>query len=189
MTKSGRHEAHDRLLAEILLTRRRLDRLDERLAELGDDADDELAERGAELDRRCETLRENIASWADVEIGVPTAVEDFVAAVDAFESDLEAVGQHDAESYEIAVDRQVRTWRARLERLRIQGALGAMEARDEVDDLTHRLDRVRGDVLVQLQNALGDARDLVTDLRSDVEEVLADVRRAVEKAAADLTDR
>lgn len=64
-----------------------------------------------------------------------------------------------------------------------------MEARDDLDDLNQRLDRVRGEVLVQLHSAVDDSRNLVTDLRADVEDVLGDVRRAVDRVASGLSTR
>jgi hypothetical protein len=188
MTTGTRHEAHDRLLAEVRLTRRRLEPLRERAEQIGGPMGTELAGHGTELGERCEALQQKVMAWTEVEVGVPTTVADLAAEVDAFEADLDAAAPVDAPGYEVAVDRQVRAWRSIVERLRVQTALGAMNLRDDLEGLTSRLDRVRGDVLVELQNAAADARETVVDLREDVEEVLADARRLVRKVADDLTD-
>lgn len=189
MAATTRHQAHDQLLAQVQLTRTRLGQFADRLEALEGDAPPALVEQAESLGERAEAIEKEIASWQEVEVGVPTAVEDLAASVDSLEADLDAAEPAEAAAYEIALDRQVRSWKSRLDRFRLQRALGRMEARDDLEDLSRRLDHVRGEVLVQLQNAVDDSKDLVIDVRDDVEEVLADVRRAVERVAENLTTR
>ena len=189
MSASARHEAHDRLLADVRLMNKRLTALGERVGELDPETRATLPEEHEELVERCGAMIDEITSWTEVEVGVPTAVADLSDAVDAIEADLDAREPVDASSYELAVDRQVRAWRARLDRLRLQSALGTMEARDDLLDLGHRLDRARGDVLVELQEAAGDTKAMVADLREEVEDVLGDIRQSVRKAVRDLSER
>ncbi|MDH3682546.1 MAG: hypothetical protein OEV40_21645 [Acidimicrobiia bacterium] len=187
MTSTTRHQAHDQLVAQVRLTKKRLEQFTDRLQALDEDAPAELVEQAGSLGGRAEELESEILSWEEVEIGVPTAVEDLAASVDSMEADLDAAESAEAAAYEVALDRQVRAWKTRLDRFRLQGALGRMEAKDDLGELSQRLDHVRGEVLVQLHNAVDDSKDLVTDLRDDVEEVLADVRRAIERVASSLS--
>lgn len=189
MTAQGHHQAHDRLLAHAT-------RIEQRLADLGariDELDEQdRAVVGAEreaLASRCQDLVAEIRSWTDVEVGVTTAVENLEAAVDTLEADVEALEPAEPQGGRLAMDRQVRAWKRRVEWLRLQGVLGGMEARDDLDDLSRRLDRVRGDVLVELQSAAEDSKMTIVDLRRDVEKVLVDVRRAVARTASGLTSR
>lgn len=181
------HQAHDSLLKRVRLTERRLSRISTEL-----DADDALAEsdlkeRVDALAGRCAELANQLRSWTEVEIGMLTAVEDLGAAVDALDADLSATQADEPVSYEEAIDRQVRAWRTRIDRLRLHGHLASMETRDELEALTQRLEDVRAQVLDDLHDTARDARAAVTDLRADVEKVLVDVRKAVEDAAAALT--
>lgn len=183
-----RHETHDRLLAEIRLVDRRLARLGDQLAEHGDGAEDQLVELHAELTADAAFLADEVRSWTEVEIGVPTALDQLIDGVDALESDIAMLSQHEPGDFEVTVDRQLRAWRGRIDRLQVQGALGSMDAKDNLAELAGRLDRVRGDVLVELEQTADDAKTVVVDLRHDVEVVLSDVRRAIGKTVRDLTD-
>lgn len=189
MTAATRHPAHDQLQAHVQMMERRLEKISGKIGELDEQDRAAISEEAEMLDQRCQELKAEIASWSEVEIGVPTAVEDLESAVEALEADLNAVGSAESPEQGLAMDRQVRAWKQRVDWLRLQSALGTMEARDDLDNLTHRLDNVRGDVLVELQNAVDDSKKVVVDVRHDVEQVLADVRRAVRKAAADLLAR
>ena len=189
MTVSDRHKGHDQLLAQVELTQRRLAELTEKLESYGDEVRKAFTDQIETLDGRCQSLKSKVSSWPEVEVGVPTSVADLAAAVDAIEADLAAAIESIGPRYELAMDRQMRTWRARLDALRLQGALGAMETRDDLEGLSHRVDQARIGVLMELQNALGDSKDVVVDLRNDVEEVLVDVRHAVERAVAALTGK
>jgi chromosome segregation ATPase len=189
MTAATRHQAHDRLQAHVQMTEGRLDAMSGRIGELDEQDRAAISDRAETLAKRCQYLKTEIASWTEVEIGIPTSVEDLESAVDTLEADLDALSAAKSPEREMAIDRQVRTWKRRVDWLRLQGALGTMEARDDLGDLTHRLGAVRGDVLVELQNAVSDSKNVAVDVRTDVEKVLADVRRAVEKAASELLSR
>lgn len=187
MTTNTPHSAHEQLLARVRLAERRLVRL---ATDIGDDAElrgTELSERAADLAARAKALADRIRSWTEVQIGAQTAVEDLAAAADALETDISAAKATEPAGYEEAVDRQVRTWRTRIDRLRLQGELASMEARDELEHLAHRMEDVRNNAIGDLQNVVGDAKGAVIDLRTDVEKVFVDVRRAVEHAASSLT--
>lgn len=186
MTSTGKHAIQDRILAEVRLIERRLRTLGRRLGQQAVETEADLVEQHAELITHWEGLHQQVSSCGEAELSVSSAVGDLAAAVDALESDLAALDQTEPSEYELAVDRQVRAWRTTLDRLRLQSSLAAMEARDELDGASYRLDRVRGDVLVELQNILGDTKKLVVDLRSDVEDVLGGVRQAVRKVMNDV---
>ncbi len=187
MTTTSRHHAHDQLLSRVRLAERRLTRLHDDLQNDDDLNSSELAERATELTTRCHELADEIRSWTEVRIGAATAVEDLASAADALEADLFAARATEPEHYEEAVDRQVRTWRTRIDRLRLQRGLASMEARDELEDLGDRLEHARDTVIADLQHIVGDAKETVIDLRTDIEKVAVDVRKAVEHAATSLT--
>ena len=189
MSLAERHEVRDRLLADVSLMSKRLGALNERVADLDDKASAALRDDHRELGDRCRALDDELRARSDVEAGLATAVAEVSDAVDALEADLDARGDTDASAYELAVDRQVRAWRARIDRLRLHYALGALEARDELHDLGQRLDHARGAVLVELQQATGDTREAVGELRDDVEEVLEDIRNVVRATARDFRVR
>lgn len=150
-------------------------------------ADGDLNERVEALVGRCTELDDQLRSWTEVEVGMLTAVEDLGAAVDALDADLSATQADEPAGYEEAIDRQIRAWRTRIDRLRLHGHLASLEAREEFEALARRLDDVRAQVLDDLHGSAKDARATVTDLRADVEKVLVDVRKAVEDAAVALT--
>lgn len=187
MNSSSTHQAHDQLLAALQLAQRRLTRFGDRIAELGMEISEAFQERVSTLEGQARTLMTEVSSWSEVEIGMPRAVADLESGVDALEADLEAMVQSIGPLYELAMDKQVRTWRSRLDELRLQGVLGAMEVKDDLGELTVRLDHARTGVLLELQNAVDDGKEVVADLRDDVEVVLADVRHAVERAVTALS--
>ncbi len=177
--------ARDQLLAQINLSKRRLGRFAEGLAGRAETDRARFAPQIAAVADRADQLAQRVTSWHEVEIGIATAVEDLSASVDTLEAD--AAAAFGPESYDTALDRQVRWWRGRLDRLRLQGTLAAMEADDDFERLTHRLEQARAVALVELERATGDSSAVVVDLRRDVENVLGDVRRAVNRASAALT--
>ncbi len=179
-----RHPAHDQLLAQINLSRRRLGWFAEGMADRAETDRARFAAQVASLSERADQLALRVTSWPEVEIGVATAVEDLSASVDTLEAD--AAAALGPERYDTALDRQVRWWLSRVDRLRLQGALAAMDATDDLNRLTHRLEQARAEALVELERAVGDSSAVVTDLRRDVEKVLVDVRRAVNRASATL---
>ncbi len=187
MTTTSRHHAHDQLLSRVRLAERRLSRLQDELQNNDEWSSSELAERATELTARCRELADEIRRWTEVRIGASTAVEDLASAADALEADLLSARATEPDHYEEAVDRQVRTWRTRIDRLRLQRGLASMETRDELEDLGDRLEHARDIVIADLQNVVGDAKETVIDLRTDIEKVVVDVRKAVEHVAASLT--
>jgi ribosome assembly protein YihI (activator of Der GTPase) len=187
VTPSTRHQTHERLLGRVRLSERRLTRLATELDADEDLKESELRSRVDELLARCSDLSDRIHSWNEVEVGALTAVEDLAAGVDSLQTDLLAARATERADYEEAVDSQVRVWRTRVDRLRLQRELASMEAREELEALTHRLEDARSGALDDLQGLVGDARKTVVDLRSDMEQVFVDVREAVEHAAAALT--
>lgn len=200
MSKISLHPAHDELLAQMRVTDQRLRRFRNRLVAAEVETDLRFIERVDELQLRCDGLAAELKTWTEVEIGTPTAVDDLAAAVDAIEADFEAVMSppSDWERFETTLDRQVRVWRGRIDRLRLQAMLGTMEGVDELEELLPRLDRARSVALIELHNVTEDGRQVAGDVRRDVEatmldvrknveDVVADVRRAVERAASTLT--
>ena len=66
-------------------------------------------------------------------------------------ADLDAAASEESEGYRAVLDRQLRSWRARTEHLRLQSALGSMGIRDDLEELGTRLNRARSGALVELQ--------------------------------------
>lgn len=181
------HAAKNRFLAQAELVDERMKAFDHKVADMLVSDRDVFAARSTAIMERCDELKAHIIEWPEVEIGTANAVEDLSASVDTLEADFYAASEANADRYRSAVDRQLRAWRSRTDRLRLQSALATMELRDELEDIGHRLTDAREGVLVELRNAADDAKDVVIDLRVDVEEVLVDVRHAVERAAGALT--
>ena len=189
MTAPSRHQAHDSLLAHVQRVGHRLEALTGRIEALDTPDKAAIASERESLTTRCQELLDEIRSWTEIEIGIPAAVENLESAVDTFEADLDALSPADPEGRKSAIDRQIRAWKQRVDWLRLQSALGAMQARDDLEDLTRRLDGVRGQVFVELQTTAEDSKEVIVDLRRDVEKVLVDVRRVVSKATSEMTKR
>lgn len=180
------HETHDRLMAQIKQSQRRLEKFGERCEAMGEETAAAFRVRLEDLRERSSKLLDRAASWTEIEIGLPTAIADLRSAVETLEADADAATDTDASTYQDVVDRQLQAWRGRVDHLRLQGALGAMEIKDDLSEVTSKLEHARGGALVELQQALGDSKGLVEGVRGNVEEVLGDVRHAVERAAAAL---
>lgn len=177
----------DRLLAQLDLAEDRLSQFSDRLTEASERSQKRFSERMDRVNARCHDLAEQIRSSSVVTVGTETAIEDLGAAVDTLEADLDAVSEAESDRYRSALDRQLRTWRSRTEHLRLQSSLGAMEIREDLEDLGSRLARARSGALVELKRAASDTKEVVVDVRDDLEDVLNDVRHAVERVADNLT--
>ena len=177
----------DRLLAQLDLAEERLTRFSDRLAEASEKSQQRFSERLDRVTVRVHDLAEQIRQSSVVTVGTETAIEDLGAAVDTLEADLDAVSEAETDRYRSAVDRQLRIWRSRTEHLRLQSSLGAMEIREDLEELGSRLARARSGALVELKRAASDTKEVVVDVRDDLEDVLADVRHAVERVADNLT--
>lgn len=177
------HQTRDHLLADVELATSRLHRFENDLADLAPSDREPFAHQLAVLTTRCGELKEQIMAWPEIKIGTAGALEDLGAAIDALEADFDAAQHGEPAGYRSAVDRQLRAWRSRSDRLRLQGALASMDVRDDLDEVGNRLANARAGVLLELRDATADAKDVVVDLRNDVEEVLVDLRRAIERAA------
>ena len=96
MRTSPFHPAHDKLLAQVRVSRQRLDRFANRLREQADAGSMDLDDRETflriadDLRERCDDLVESIKAWTEVQIGVPTAADDVATAVEALEADFDA---------------------------------------------------------------------------------------------------
>ena len=187
MTVRTPHEAHDRLLADLTLLDRRTSAFAARLEST--ETADEFTERLTTISGRVTNLLDRVDDWGDVEVGTPTEARHLSEDLDVLESDFKASTEFYAPDYEVAMDQQVRAWKARLDALRLQGALASMELKDELAGLADRLEHARAGVLIELQNAVGDSGDMVVDVRDDLEEVLIDVRRGLENAYDAVFDR
>ncbi|NNE95172.1 MAG: hypothetical protein HKN24_04010 [Acidimicrobiales bacterium] len=183
------HTAHDQLQADLRLLARRVTDLAARLDNWTGNLDPAYGDRLTSLQSSLDDLRDDVDKWEQVEIGIPTKVRHLADEIDSFEIDFRAVTETSAPDYELAMDSQVRNWKSRLDAVRLQGVLGSMELRDELEELGHRLEHARAGVMIELQNVLHDSGDVVVDLRDDVEEVLTDVRHGLERAYAAIFDR
>jgi ElaB/YqjD/DUF883 family membrane-anchored ribosome-binding protein len=186
MTSDNR--LRDQLIAELDLSMARLTDLRDHLAASPAELRDAFEERVTQMSHRAEELADEVREWVQVRVGTPSAVEDLTYAVDTLEADVDAAGDTGSDGYRARVDRQLRAWRSRVDRLRIQEALAEMELRDELEGIGSRLSAARSSALVELREVADDAREVVADLRDDLEEVLEDVRRVVERAVAALRD-
>ena len=188
MTARTHHPAHDRLRADLKLIDRRIDAMAASLTEMDVDATSYL-DRLSGIGDQLQGLRDNVDEWEEVEIGVVTRAARLSEDLDSLEADIRAGFESFLPAYEIAMDQQVRTWKSRLDNVRLQGVLGSMELRDELEGLSERLEQARAGVMLELQNAVDDSGDVVVDLRNDLEEVLVDVRHALERAYGALLNR
>ena len=177
----------DQLLAQLDLADERLERFQTRLTRASERTQERFESRVERITKRAKGLSEQIRGSSIVADRTESAVEDLGAAVDTLEADLEAVDEDETAAYRSAVDRQLRTWRARTDRLRLQTSLGTMDIRDDLEDLGHRLATARAGALLELRRAAADTKGVVIDVRNDLEEVLSDVRRGVERVADSLT--
>lgn len=173
----------DELVAELELVIGRLEEFRDRATDAPLDVRARFEEQVSALSTRAEELSDRIRSWVEGRTGSAAEVDDLTNAVDALEADLAAVEAGDRMSYRTRLDRQLRTWRARVDHLRLQESLGQMELRDELDAAGSRLGAARSRALVELRGTSADAKDVVIDLRDDVEDLLRDVRRVIERAA------
>lgn len=182
MTVRSAHRAHERLLADLTLLNRRAQEFADRLSGWATTTSDEYRHRLQVIQAEVRELLDRVEDWDEVEVGTPTRAKHLGAEIDALEGDFRASTEFYAPDYELAMDQQVRVWKARLDALRLQGALASMELKDELSGLSERLDQARAGVLIELQNAAGDSGDLVVDVRDDLEAVLIDVRNGLERA-------
>ena len=179
---------HDQLLADLELTSSRLQAFDILLDDVKPKTREPFVQQHSRLALRCSELHDQLESRPEVKIETAYAIEDLGAAVDGLEADLDATRHADPMNYRAAVDKQLRSWRSRTDWLRLQGALASMEVCDDLDNVGNRLSHARAGVLVELREAAGDTKHLVTDVRDDVEAILVDIRHAVERAADALMD-
>lgn len=184
MPAQSTHKAHDRLQADLRLLERRIQGLGARIAGWTGDVARQYSDRLEALSASLGELSESVEGWPEVEIGTPTQVSHLSDEVDSLEADFTAATEDEAPNYELAMDRQVRNWKSRLDAVRLQGVLGSMELRDEMEELVHRLEHARAGAMIELQNVVDDSSGTVVDLRDDLEEVLIDVRHGLERAYA-----
>ncbi len=171
----------DRQVAEVAFVGGRLDEVRRRLAGAPDEVRALFGEHLDRAERRGEDLSDEVVAWDGVEVGNQTRLDDLAAEVDTLEADLDAALAPDTDSYRAAMDRQLRVWRARSDRLNVQAELGSMELRDGLESAARRLDEVRGAVLVGITRAGDDISTVVVDMRRDVGAVITDVRRTIER--------
>lgn len=176
---------HDQLLADLELTSSRLQAFDILLDDVKPKTREPFVQQQSRLALRCSELHDQLESRSEVKIETAHAIEDLGAAVDGLEADLDVTRHAVPMNYRAAVDKQLRSC---TDWLRLQGALASMEVRDDLDDVGNRLSHARAGVLVELREAAGDTKHLVTDVRDDVEAILVDIRHAVERAADALMD-
>ncbi len=189
MTLRSTHQTHDRIQAELKLLERRLKELGSRIPGWTGEVTEHYSTRLENLKSKLHKLSEDVDEWDEVEIGTRTKVINLSEDVDSLEADFRAVTEDHAPDYELAMDQQVRNWKSRLDAVRLQGVLGSMELRDELEALGHRLDEARSGVMIELQKTMADSGDVAVDLRDDLEEVLVDVRHGLERAYAAIFDR
>ncbi|MFW2382431.1 MAG: hypothetical protein ACN4GZ_11790 [Acidimicrobiales bacterium] len=182
MTARSTHEAHDRLQADLRLLERRIRELGARIAGWTGDIVAHYSDRLEELSNTLHELSDDVDAWEEVEVGKPTRVTHLSEEIDSLEADFRAATEEHAPDYELAMDHQLRNWRSRLDAVRLQGVLGSMELRDDLEELVRRLDTARAGALIELQDVVDDGGGAVVDLRDDIEEVLIDVRHGLERA-------
>ena len=114
--------------------------------------------------------------------------DDLAHAVDALSADVDAATEPHGPGLRATVDRQLRTWRARLERLRVQEKLAEMEIRDDLAVVSDRLRAARDRAVIDLRHAGEGAKEKAEDFLDDLEDLLEDAGEAVERAVKELTD-
>jgi ElaB/YqjD/DUF883 family membrane-anchored ribosome-binding protein len=182
MTTPTHRSVRDQLVAEIELVSERLETLQSRIAAESVEVRDRFEGRTRQIAERAERLAATTKDWMAVKIGSAGAIEDLGDAVDAIEADLDAARETTAANYRSRLDRQLRVWRSRAERLRVQEALAELELRDDLGAVSGRLRDARARALVELRRTGADAKETVIDLRGDLDELLDDARRVVDRA-------
>lgn len=178
----------EQLAAEIELIEHRLEDVQARIAESSEAVQQKFDARAKAIWVRAEQFRTSTHEWLNDPYLSSTAAEDLSHAVDALAADLDAAIETNADAFRAVVDRQLRTWRTRAERLRVQEALAEMEIRDELSHVSDRLRSARADALVQLRHVGGEAKDAAQDFWDDLEDLIDDVRDVVDRAVDSLTD-
>ena len=179
----------EQLAAEIELIEDRLEEVRGHIREAAADLRERFEKRGDAIEERAEWFQASTREWLSDPYLLSTVTEDLSHAVDALAADLDAAKETDASSLRAAMDRQLRTWRGRAERLRVQEALAEMEVRDDLASVSDRLRHARAQALVDLRKTEADAKETALDLRDDLEDLVEDVRRVVDRAVHALTDR
>ncbi len=182
MTTPAPESLRDQLVAEIDLVNERLQTVQSRIAAGSAELRERFEGRTAQIAERAEQLAATTKDWMAVKVGSAGAIDDLGDAVDAIEADLDVAEETSIDRYRSRVDRQLRVWRSRAERLRVQEALAELELRDDLAAVSRRLRDARSRALVDLRRTGADAKETVIDLRDDLEELLRDARRVVDRA-------
>lgn len=178
----------EQIAAEIELVGERLEALRRRVADDATDLRTHFRARADQISDRAGALASTATDSEPIGNGIASAVGDLGDAVDAMEADLDAADHSSTDAFRSAIDRRLRVWRARAERLQLQEALAEMEIRDELGIVADRLHTARARALVELRRTGADAKETVIDLRSDLEELMDDARHVIERAVDALVD-
>lgn len=189
MTTPTQDSQRDRMVAEVDLVRERLETLQSRIVAGSTDLRERFEGRTRQVAERADQLAANTKDWMAVKVGSLGAIEDLGDAVDAIEADLDAALGTGTADYRSRVDRQLRVWRSRADRLRVQEALAELELRDELASVSGRLRDARAQALVELRRTGTDAKETVIELRDDLDRLLHDARRVVDRAVDALMER
>ncbi|MFT5201134.1 MAG: hypothetical protein ACI9C1_000502 [Candidatus Aldehydirespiratoraceae bacterium] len=183
MSEPTKESIRDQMVAEVEFVNDRLDQIRARISAESADVRARFDERAAQVSDRAEKLASSTKEWMAVKIGTASAVEDLGDAIDAIEVDLDVAEETDANAYRSALDRQLRVWRSRADRLRVHEALAEMEVREDLANVSGRLIAARTRALTELRRTRHDAKGTMADLREDLEELMADARHVIERAA------
>lgn len=178
----------DELRSDLEYAGHRLRHYGSRLTDAAGSGIGALQERAARVADRAVQLGARLDSPDGVDEIVVSAVDDLHTAVDTLESDL-AAETDDAAGATATLDRQLRTWRARAEHLRVQANLAAMDADDEFDAAVRRIGRARAKAVAELAEATDDGREIASDVRADIAQALGEVREIVERTADQIASR
>jgi hypothetical protein len=113
---------------------------------------------------------------------VARAVERLEAEAKAASASVEAELADTSEKFSAAAAHQSEAWREVVDRLRLQAALGRMEAQDRLGRVDDALEAAR----VHLETAQHAAGDTWTAIRDNGRAILNELRKAVREAAAQI---
>jgi hypothetical protein len=140
----------------------------------------ELREDQDALSQAAASVRQAAAEeWHEVAGRFMRALDRLEGEVATAWADFEAEVADDLDTFREASARQMESWHAHVDKMRLQAKLGEMEARDAVADLERAFDAARP----ELEKAKGVAADALGAAKESARELIAHLRSAARRAS------
>lgn len=114
-------------------------------------------------------------------------ITDLRANLGTVQADLRTELAESRDSYRDALGDLVSSWRARIDELRVQADLGAMDARDEARAEVDRAERQWEELKARADDFADQAAEATAELRADIRRLVDDLRATLRKVADQLT--